>query len=67
MNFMWLLTTSLTPVGKKVKLYRLADTSNSVSYPSAVGESAMCPPAVQGEDLCFPILTNKGSTAVICL
>ncbi|MBL4672611.1 MAG: hypothetical protein JKX81_10165, partial [Arenicella sp.] len=55
------------PGGQEGKLYRLADTSNSVSYPSAVGESAMCPPAVQGEDLCFPILTNKRSTAVICL
>ncbi|MFT4635246.1 MAG: glucose/arabinose dehydrogenase [Chitinophagales bacterium] len=55
------------PGGQEGKLLRLADTSTSVSYPSADGESAMCPPAVQGDELCFPIPTNKGSTAVICL
>jgi glucose/arabinose dehydrogenase len=55
------------PGGQEGKLLRLANTSTSASYPSAAGESAMCPPVVQGEELCFPVPTNKGTTAIICL
>jgi len=54
------------PSGQEGSLLRLADTSTSASYPSAEGESALCPPVAQGEDLCFPIPTKTGGAAIIC-
>ena len=51
-------------VSEEGKLLRLVQAGESPSFPSAEGESAMCPP---DETLCIPIKTTNGGLATICL
>ncbi len=54
------------PGGQAGKLLRLANTSGSLNFPSAEGESEVCT-LTENDDLCFPIKASNGSFALICL
>jgi glucose/arabinose dehydrogenase len=59
-----LINNTYNPGGVEGKLLKLVEAGDAVTFPSAEGESAMCPP---GETLCIPIKTTNDKIATICL
>jgi glucose/arabinose dehydrogenase len=64
-NELYAVTNATSSViSREGKLLKLVEAGDEITFPSAEGESAMCPP---DESICIPIKTTNDKIATICL